>query len=149
MKLSTRSRYGLRAVVELAAVHSEAPLSLAAIAERTELSEAYLEQLLRSLKAAGVVTSSRGALGGYRLARAPEKISVRQVLDALEGTTVVADCVGTDPNVCTNACTCSARPLFLKLQQKIHAVLDETTIRELMEDHMEQKRRIEYAKSLS
>ena len=67
----------------------------------------------------------------------------------LEGATVVADCVGTDPNVCTNACTCSARPLFLKLQQKIHAVLDETTIQELMEDHREQMRRMEYAKNLS
>lgn len=149
MKLSTRSRYGLRAVVELAAAYTEAPLSLAAIAERTELSESYLEQLLRALKAAGLVSSSRGVLGGYRLTKAPQELSVREVLDALEGATVVADCVGTDPNVCTNACTCSARPLFLKLQQKIHAVLDETTIQELMEDHREQMRRMEYAKNLS
>lgn len=149
MKLSTRSRYGLRAAVELAAQYGEAPLPLAAIAHRQEVSESYLEQLLRSLKAAGLVTAVRGINGGYRLTRPPEEISVREVLEALEGATVVADCVGTEASVCENACTCSARPLFLKLQSRINAVLEETSLRELTEDHMEQKRRIQDAKGIS
>lgn len=149
MKLSTRSRYGLRAVVELAAQYGEAPLPLVTIAQRQEVSESYLEQLLRSLKAAGLVTATRGINGGYRLSRPPEEISVREVLEALEGATVVADCVGTGASVCENACTCSARPLFLKLQSRINAVLEETSLRELTEDHMEQKRRIQDAKGIS
>ena len=67
-------------------------------------------------------------------------------LRALEGSTDVVDCVGTEGNVCENACTCSARPLFLKLQSRINAVLDETTVGELTEDHIEQKKRIEHAR---
>ena len=146
MRFSTKGTYGLRAVVELASRYGEGPVSLSAVAAEQGISEAYLEQLMRSLKTAGIVTTARGKSGGYLLTRAPETISVRTVLEALEGSTNVADCVGADANVCKNACTCSARPLFLKLQSRINAVLDETTIGELTEDHIEQKKRIEHAR---
>ena len=146
MKFSTKGTYGLRAVVELAARYGEGPVALTSVAAEQGISEAYLEQLMRSLKAAGVVATARGKSGGYLLTRAPETISVRTVLEALEGSTNVVDCVGSDASVCENACTCSARPLFLKLQSRINAVLDETTIGELPEDHIEQKKRIEHAR---
>lgn len=146
MKFSTKGTYGLRAVVELASRYGEGPVSLSAVAAEQGISEAYLEQLMRSLKAAGIVTTARGKSGGYLLTRAPESISVRAVLEALEGSTNVVDCVGSDASVCENACTCSARPLFLKLQSRINAVLDETSIGELTEDHIEQKKRIEHAR---
>ena len=146
MKFSTKGTYGLRAVVELAARYGEGPVSLSAVASEQGISEAYLEQLMRSLKAAGLVKTVRGKSGGYCLTRAPQEINVREVLEALEGSTNVVDCVGADASVCENACTCSARPLFLKLQSRINAVLEETTVGELTEDHIEQKKRIEHAR---
>ena len=146
MKFSTKGTYGLRAVVELAKRYGEGPVSLSAVAAEQGISEAYLEQLMRSLKNAGIVKTTRGKSGGYLLTREPQKISVLETLRALEGSTDIADCVGSDASVCENACTCSARPLFLKLQSRINAVLEETTIGELTEDHIEQKKRIEHAR---
>ena len=146
MKFSTKGTYGLRAVVELAVHYGEGPVSLAAVAAEQGISEAYLEQLMRSLKSAGIVTTARGKSGGYLLSKEPKKISVGEVLNALEGSTNVVDCVGSGASVCENACTCSARPLFLKLQSRINAVLNETTVGELTEDHIEQKKRIEHAR---
>ena len=146
MKFSTKGTYGLRAVVELATRYGEGPVSLSAVATEQGISEAYLEQLMRSLKKAGIVRTARGKSGGYLLTREPVNISVLEVLRALEGSTDVVDCVGSGANVCENACTCSARPLFLKLQSRINAVLEETTIGELTEDHIEQKKRIEHAR---
>ena len=146
MKFSTKGTYGLRAVVELATRYGEGPVSLSAVATEQGISEAYLEQLMRSLKKAGIVRTARGKSGGYHLTREPVNISVLEVLRALEGSTDVVDCVGSGANVCENACTCSARPLFLKLQSRINAVLEETTIGELTEDHIEQKKRIEHAR---
>ena len=146
MKFSTKGTYGLRAVVELAIRYGEGPVSLAAVATEQGISEAYLEQLMRSLKKAGLVSTARGKSGGYLLTKVPSDISVGEVLRALEGSTDIADCVGSDANVCENACMCSARPLFLKLQSRINAVLEETTVGELTEDHIEQKKRIEHAR---
>lgn len=149
MKLSTRSRYGLKAVVDLAVYEGEAPVTLSALAGMQGVSEAYLEQLLRALRRAGIVETVRGAAGGYRLSCAPEALGVGRVLAALEGSTAVVDCVGTGDACCENACTCSARPLFLKLQSRINDVLRDTTIADLASDYIEQKRRIEHAKGLS
>ena len=146
MKFSTKGTYGLRAVVELAGRYGDGPVSLSAVAAEQGISEAYLEQLMRSLKAAGIVMTVRGKAGGYALTREPQKISVGEVLRALEGSTDVAGCVSADGEICENACTCSARPLFLKLQSRINAVLDETTVGELTEDHIEQKKRIKHAR---
>lgn len=149
MKLSTRSRYGLKAVVDLAVYEGEAPVTLSALAGMQGVSEAYLEQMLRALRRAGIVETVRGAAGGYRLSCAPEALDVGRVLAALEGSTAVVDCVGTGDACCENACTCSARPLFLKLQSRINDVLRDTTIADLASDYIEQKRRIEHAKGLS
>ena len=146
MKFSTKGTYGLRAVVELAARYGDGPVSLAAVAMEQGISEAYLEQLMRSLKKAGIVKTARGKSGGYLLSKKPQEISVLEVLRALEGSTDIVDCVGAEASVCGNACTCSARPLFLKLQRRINTVLEETTIGDLTEDHIEQKKRIEHAR---
>ena len=142
MKLSTRSRYGLRAVVDLAVYYGTGPVSLPTLAGAQGISEGYLEQLLRELKKGGVVTTVRGAQGGYELTCDPAELSVQRVLELLEGSTAVVDCVGTEPYDCKSACSCSARPLFLKLQSKINDVLEQTTIRDLADDYIQQKRRL-------
>lgn len=149
MKLSTRSRYGLKAVVDLAVNYGAGPVSLTTLAGMQGISEAYLEQLLRILKQEDIVRTIRGVQGGYELTSDPATITVDRVLHVLEGSTSVVDCVGSNQSACDNACTCSARPLFMKLQSKIDAVLADTSIADLASDYIEQKRRVTNATSLS
>ena len=151
MKLSTKGRYGLKAMVDLATEYdSGARLSIAQLAERQGVSAAYLEQLIASLKKAGLVesgvdakfvTALRGVQGGYVLARSPELISVGEVLRVLEGSTAIVDCVGTTGTDCSNVCSCSARPLWLKLQRRIDDVLNTTSVRDLADDYITQMER--------
>ena len=148
MKLSTRSRYGLKAVIDLAIAYGEGPVSLPVLAATQDISEGYLEQLLRELKKGGVVDTTRGAQGGYELVCDPAELTVQRVLTLLEGSTAIVDCVGTERYNCGSACSCSARPLFLRLQTRINDVLQKTTIRELADDHLQQKARGVPAKSI-
>jgi len=93
MKLSARTRYGLRALLELAENASKGPLQLRVIARRQEISAKYLEQLMAVLKSAGFVRSIRGAKGGYLLARQPDQIRLDEVFHCLEGTVTTSECV--------------------------------------------------------
>lgn len=149
MQFSTRARYGLRAMVELALCYGDGPVPLLVLAQKQKISESYLEQLLRTMRKGGLVTTVRGASGGYALALPPEQITAETALKVLEGSTTVTDCVGKESGQCDRACECSARPLFIKLQAKINAVLADTTIADLASDYREQMRRIEDAKSIS
>ncbi len=142
MRLSTKGRYGIKAMVDLATCYGKGLLSVAQLAEMQGASVAYLEQLISSLRKNGLVEAVRGASGGYSLARPPEQISVGEVLRALEGSTALVDCVGTEGSDCANACSCSARPLWLKLQRRIDDVLTQTTIKDMADDYAIQKERI-------
>ena len=141
MKLSTRGRYGIKAMVDLATQYGGGRLSVAALAARQGISEAYLEQLISALKRAGLIEASRGAQGGYALSRPPEGISVGEILQVLEGSTDLVDCVGKEKVECESACSCSARPLWLKLQSRIDSVLNETTLADMAEDYQTQMKR--------
>ena len=103
MKLSTKGRYGLRALIDLAQNSTEEPVSITSIAERQEISERYLEQLMSKLKKSGIVKSIRGAAGGYILARPMEEISVGDILRALEGSLDPVDCAGLLEEGCKSA----------------------------------------------
>lgn len=149
MKLSTRGRYGIKAMVDLAVEYGNGNVSTASLAAQQGISEAYLEQLVASLKRAGLVLSARGAAGGYTLSRAPEQIQVGEILRALEGSTDLISCVGVEKVNCDNACSCSARPLWLKLQSKINDVLSSTTLKDMADDYKMQMRRCENNESLS
>jgi Rrf2 family protein len=96
MKLSTRSRYGLKAVIDLAIEFGNGPVSLPVLAASQGISEGYLEQLLRELKKGEVVDTIRGAQGGYELTCDPSYLTVQRVLTLLEGSTAIVDCVETD-----------------------------------------------------
>ena len=108
MKLSTRGRYGIHAMYDLARNAEYGPQSIKAIAEREGIPEAYLEQLIAPLKRAGLVISTRGAQGGYTLARAPEEITVGDVLRALEGGLNLVDCLD-EEDACGKSCACASR----------------------------------------
>ncbi len=142
MMLSTKGRYGIKAMVDIAAEYGKGRLSVSQLAEKQGVSVPYLEQLIAALKKAGLVDSARGVSGGYTLSRPPEEISVGEVLRALEKTTAIVDCVDVEGAACANACSCSARPLWLKLQRKIDSVLDSTTIKDMADDYAVQLERM-------
>ena len=93
MNISTKGRYGLRAVLDLATNYGDRPIVLSTIAERQDISEGYLEQLMGPLKKAGIIASARGAQGGYYLARDPKEIYVGEVFRALEGPLALVACI--------------------------------------------------------
>ncbi len=132
MKLSTKGRYGLRAMVDLAVHEEEGPVSIQAIAKRQDLSEKYLEQLLGMLKRAGFVRSVRGSQGGYRLAREGREISVGDVLRALEGDLSPVDCSGFSENTsCRASSSCVTKYVWKRLGECMEATLDGITLEEL------------------
>lgn len=133
MKLSTRGEYGLRAMVALAnAYHKEGALSLAAIAHQEGLSLSYLEQLMATLRRAGLVQAVRGAAGGYRLARPPDQITVGQVLRPLESLSLT-ECSDPQagPDCCQRRAVCTARLVWQRVGRQITDTLDSTTLADL------------------
>jgi len=135
LKVSTKGRYGLRAIVDLAMNDKEGQVSLKSVAERQGISENYLEQLFSSLKKSGLVKSIRGAQGGYMLAKSADKITVGDVLRSLEGSLCPVDCMDLDlPAGCDRADTCVTAPVWAKLRDKINEVVDSFTIADLVLD---------------
>lgn len=133
MTLSSRARYGVRAMFQLACHWGEGPVALRTVAEEQELSLAYLEQLVGVLRRCGLVESVRGRRGGYQLARAPEDISVGTIIRALEGPIFVAACADPDPDFdeCGRGAFCVSRLLWMKVHRKIQEAFDSTTLADL------------------
>lgn len=138
MKLSTRSRYGLRAMVELATRGEGHCVTLKTIAEKHGMSEYYLEQLFAPLKKAGLVTSVRGAQGGYRLNRPAEAITAGDVLRVLEGSLSPVDCLEDEKAVCAAAScdNCSTKTVWARLHAGMSEVLDTIHLSELAEESL-------------
>lgn len=136
MKISTKGRYGLKAMLDLALHESEGLMPLKNIAERQELSENYLEQLFASLKKADLVKSIRGSQGGYLLGAPADSITVGAILRALEGSMAPVDCVVEDENnVCSRNEFCVTRGIWLKIRDSINQVIDGITLQDLVEDY--------------
>lgn len=136
MKLSTRSRYGLRAMVELASQEEGRCVTLKTIAQKHGMSEDYLEQLFAPLKKAGLIASLRGAQGGYRLNRSPAEITAGDVLRVLEGSLSPVECLDDETAVCASAScdNCSTKAVWVKLHAGMSEVLDTIRLSELAAD---------------
>lgn len=130
MRLSTRGRYGTRAMLELALHYGEGPILLKDIARRQQVSERYLEQVVTPLKAAGLVTSARGARGGFSLARPPAEIRVAEIVEVLEGSVAPVECVD-DPATCPRASACVTRDVWSEMKRAASGVLESITLEEL------------------
>lgn len=130
MKLSTRARYGVRLMLELALKYGKGLVYLKDIAKEEEISEKYLSVIIIPLKAAGLVTSTRGAYGGYTLAKNPSEISLKEVVDILEGGTCLVDCVK-DPTACSRSDTCASRDVWNILSNKMSETLSAMTLETL------------------
>jgi Rrf2 family protein len=120
--ISTRSRYGLRFLIELAQRGSEGPVDLGSIAEHQAIPETYLAKLVVPLRNAGIIKSARGAKGGYELAMAPAKISVQDVVEVLEGRTSLLECTD-HPETCARSADCPTLPVWTGLEKVIQEYL--------------------------
>jgi len=132
VKLSTRTRYGIRAVLELAENYGKGPLQLKIIAQRQEISVKYLEQLMAVLRSSGYVRSIRGSKGGYELAKDPEQIKLSNVFHCLEGPVVTVECVENE-SYCTRANDCVARQIWTEVQNAVMEVLQSITLQNLVD----------------
>lgn len=131
MKLSTKGKYGLYAMYYLASQAGEGPQPLRAIAEMN-VPEQYLEQLLGSLRRAGLVTTVRGAQGGYQLSRPPGEITVGDIIDATEGPLTISECLS-DTESCHKSGQCPTRKVWESLSNSINALLQSITLQDMLD----------------
>jgi Rrf2 family protein len=134
LHFSTRGEYGVRLMVELARHHGSGPISLSEMAVHEDLPRPYLEQLVVSLRAAGLVTSTRGAHGGYQLTRDPVEIHMGQVIEALEGPIAPMVCASEDPDhaaLCSRTGFCNVNLLWVRVRDAVVSALDSVTLADL------------------
>ena len=134
VSFSTKGEYGVRLMVQLARHYGRGPASLAAIALEEDLPRAYLEQLVVSLREAGLVVSTRGAHGGYELASTPEAITMSAVLRALEGPIAPMVCASDDPEhatTCDRSARCTVNVLWVRVRDAITGALESMTLADL------------------
>ena len=141
MKLSTRGKYGVLAMIDMATHYSEGIVTLSSIAKRQNISGSYLEQLFAVLKKTNLIESIRGSQGGYMLAKNPQDITVGQILRALEGSLVPVDCVEEDKAVkCSRTDICITRFVWKKIKDSINHTVDSITLENLAEECSKQSR---------
>ena len=145
MKISTKGRYGIKAMLDLALYSKGEYIALRSIAKRQGISENYLEQLFSVLKKAGLVKSIRGAQGGYVLSDSPDKITIGAILRALEGSLAPVNCVIEDsPIKCERIDICVTRIIWEKIRNKINEVVDSITLADLVEEYKKQRENTGY-----
>ncbi len=132
MKLSTRGRYGTRALLDIALHQSERPVLLKEVAQRQEISPLYLEHLIAPLITAGILRSTRGARGGVSLSRLAGEVRLSEILRLLEGSIEPVECVN-NPEVCSRSGACVTRDVWGELQKAMDGVLDGITLEDLVE----------------
>lgn len=138
MKLSTKGRYAARLMLDLATQYGEGFVHLKDVAGRQEISRKYLGQLIPPLKKAALITSNRGAHGGYRLARAPSDIRLGEVVRAVEGDLAIVECVAA-PDICPRVSSCVTRDIWILMGDRITELLDSITLEDLVDQHRQRQ----------
>lgn len=139
MKLSTKGRYGLRAMLDLALNQDKEAVPLSAVSERQSISISYLEQLIAKLRKAGLVSSIRGAQGGYVLTRSASEISVGDILRALEGNLNPVDCseIMGGESTCSGSDLCVTKYVWKRISDSINSAVDQMMLSELVEESIQ------------
>lgn len=132
MKISARERTGLRAMVEFARRYGQGPTSLGEVARAQELSLPYLEQIVPALRRSGLLESTRGAHGGYVLAKGPAEITVSEIFRAVEGPLVPLDCLRSDGVRCARETVCATRSVWELVAERLEEALDQTTLADIL-----------------
>lgn len=138
MKISTKGRYALRLMIDLATNNTGVPISLKDVAKRQGISDKYLEQITAVLNKAGYVKSVRGAQGGYMLRRDPKEYTVGMILRLTEGSLAPVNCVEDDDYVCDRADGCVTVIVWKKINDAINEVVDGITLQDLLDWQSEQ-----------
>lgn len=134
MRLSSRGRYGVAAMYELSTYDDDQSVSLKEIAKNQGLSLSYLEQLFSTLKKERLVISQRGAKGGYKLAKPPQKISVGDIIRAVEGPIEFSECVGGAENYeCNKSSMCVTKDVWQEVNDSVNSVIDNITLQDLLD----------------
>lgn len=118
MKVNTKVRYGLRAILQIAEGYGQDPVPISAISESQEISGKYLEQVVGTLRKSGLIISRKGVRGGYTLARSPEEINLWEIITALDNHTTLVDCVLT-PEICDRSGDCLTRSIWTLLSRRM------------------------------
>lgn len=136
MKLSTRARYGLRAILELGLNYGKGIVTLSEISQKQEISERYLERIMSILVSSGLVTSLRGQHGGFTLAKDPSEIRLSEVIQVLEGSLSLVPCLD-NPKICKRVNVCVVRDVWVRMKNAMLAVLDSITLRDMIKMQMD------------
>jgi Rrf2 family protein len=131
MKLSTRVRYGTRAMLDLACHYGDGPVLLKDVAKRQDISVKYLDRIISSLKSAGLVKSQRGAKGGYSLSSAPQNITLSGIVEAIDGPINLVECAR-DKNYCNRVNSCVTHDIWCELGKAMELTLKNTTLENLV-----------------
>ncbi len=132
MKISTKGRYALRLMLDLALHNTGEYITIKSISARQEISDKYLEQIISQLSRAGFVKSIRGAQGGYRLAKAPEEYTVGMILRLIEGSLAPVACLENNQMECHRSSQCATLDVWIKLNEAIESVVDNITLADLV-----------------
>ena len=138
MHVSTKGRYGLRILLDVAVHEKQGPVALRDISRRQQISQKYLWQVINPLKLAGLLRATRGAHGGYVLAKSPTQISIRDIVEILEGPVSVVGCVQS-PGTCDRSATCTARGAWSEVEAKIKEAMDGISLQYLLEQQATQE----------
>lgn len=133
MKISTKGRYALRLMLDLALHNTGEYITIKSISTRQEISDKYLEQIITQLSRAGYVKSIRGAQGGYRLAKAPEEYTVGMILRLIEGSLAPVSCLEDDAEPCSRSVQCATLDVWKQLYDAINNVVDNITLADLVD----------------
>ena len=133
MRISTKGRYGIKAVMEMAKQYGAGPMSVRELAESSNVPAAYLEQLFKKLRDANVVSAARGAQGGYVLSRSPKDIPVGLIIRTLEGSVAPMICAE-EGFVCENSETCVESYLYRRIREGIDDVIDNITLQDMLDE---------------
>ena len=138
MKVSTKGRYALRMLLDLAENKEEGFVSLKSIAERQNISKQYLEQIVTLLNTSTILRANRGRQGGYMLAKEPSQYTVGQILRITEGSLAPIACLEDEVNLCERVEACKTLPMWHGLNKVISDYLDSVTLQDMLEQHQEQ-----------
>lgn len=144
MKISTKGRYAVRVMLDLAVHNTGEYIKVKQIAQRQEISEKYLEQIISVLNKAGYVKSARGAQGGYKMSGDPAEYTVGMILRLTEGSLCPVACLETKVNECDRCDTCETLDVWKQLNEAINKVVDSVTIADLAERQMSREESINY-----
>ena len=140
MKISTKGRYALRLMLDLAYNHTGSFIPIKNISQRQDISDKYLEQIITQLSRAGLVKSARGAQGGYMLAKEPQEYTVGEILRLLEGNLAPVACVDDTKDACTRADECVTTEVWREIKDAVNKVVDNITLADLVEQQRQKCR---------